>query len=187
MFAIVDIQGNQHKVQEGDVIQVAHLDNEEGDKLSFDKVMLIGKSEKDTVVGTPYVEGASVEAQFVADTKGKKIRVFKMKSKNVIVLHKDIDKNIVKSKSLQLKKKLLRRLMQLKLRKKRLQKKKNNNYCNSSDDSSASKQSWSFFTNGASKDFSSPDGITNLNFAACKNMVSRLKCSLKYLLALLSP
>lgn len=79
MFAVVDIAGFQEKVSEGDKLNVPTLKAEEGKALSFDKVLLLAKSESDIKVGTPYISGASVEVKVLSHGKDKKIRVFKIK------------------------------------------------------------------------------------------------------------
>ena len=78
MFAIVTIAGQQYKIQEGQELFVHNLNKEEGDKLSFDDVLLIG-SDKGTSVGTPNVSGASVAATVIGQQKGDKVIVFKKK------------------------------------------------------------------------------------------------------------
>ena len=79
MYAIIVTGGKQYKVSEGDVIFIEKLEAAEGDAVKFDKVLAIG-GEK-TVIGTPVVEGASVDAKVVANGKGKKVIVFKYKPK----------------------------------------------------------------------------------------------------------
>ena len=79
MYAIIVTGGKQYKVSEGDVIFIEKLDAQEGDTVKFDQVLAIG-GEK-TVIGTPVVEGASVDAKVVANGKGKKVIVFKYKPK----------------------------------------------------------------------------------------------------------
>lgn len=79
MYAVIETGGKQYKVSEGDVIFIEKLDAAEGDAVKFDKVLAIG-GEK-TVIGTPVVEGASVDAKVVANGKGKKVIVFKYKPK----------------------------------------------------------------------------------------------------------
>ena len=79
MYAIIVTGGKQYKVSEGDVLFIEKLDAAEGDAVKFDKVLAIG-GEK-TVIGTPVVEGASVDAKVVANGKGKKVIVFKYKPK----------------------------------------------------------------------------------------------------------
>ena len=79
MYAIIVTGGKQYKVSEGDVIYIEKLDAAEGDAVKFDKVLAIGGDK--TVIGTPVVEGASVDAKVVANGKGKKVIVFKYKPK----------------------------------------------------------------------------------------------------------
>ena len=79
MYAIIVTGGKQYKVSEGDVIFIEKLDAQEGDTVKFDKVLAIGGDK--TVIGTPVVEGASVDAKVVANGKGKKVIVFKYKPK----------------------------------------------------------------------------------------------------------
>ena len=79
MYAIIETGGKQYKVSEGDVIFVEKLVAEEGASVKFDKVLVVGGDS--TVIGTPVVEGASVDAKVVAQGKSKKIIVFKYKPK----------------------------------------------------------------------------------------------------------
>jgi len=78
MFAVVDLGGSQIKVEEGDRIRVNTIPGEPGDKVTLENVLLIER-DGDTKVGTPRVEGATVEASILEHGKAKKIRVFKMK------------------------------------------------------------------------------------------------------------
>ena len=78
MYAIVEIAGQQFKVEKGQQIFVNRLHEEEGSKVSFDKVLLIG-NDGSTKVGAPTVAGASVEATVMQHLKGNKIIVFKKK------------------------------------------------------------------------------------------------------------
>ena len=78
-FAVIETGGKQYKVKEGDVIFVEKLDVNEGDTVTFDKVVAVaGDSFK---VGTPTVEGATVTGNVLRQGKAKKIYVFKYKSK----------------------------------------------------------------------------------------------------------
>lgn len=79
MFAIVEAGGRQEKVQPGVVVVVDRLEAEPGATVTFDKVLLVETSDGAFVAGTPYVEGASVTGVVEAQSKGKKIVVFKMK------------------------------------------------------------------------------------------------------------
>ena len=78
MFAVVDLGGSQIKVEEGDRVRVNTIAGEPGDKVTLDNVLLVGEA-GDTKVGTPKVEGATVEASILDHGKAKKVRVFKMK------------------------------------------------------------------------------------------------------------
>ncbi len=80
MYAVIETGGKQYKVSEGDVIFVEKLGAEEGESVAIDKVLIIGNDDKITV-GTPAVDGASVEAKVLKNGKAKKIYVFKMKRK----------------------------------------------------------------------------------------------------------
>lgn len=80
MYAIIESCGRQYKVSEGDTIFFEKLDANEGDKVSFDKVVLVS-DEKDVKIGTPYVKGAKVEGTVISQGKGKKIIVYKYKAK----------------------------------------------------------------------------------------------------------
>jgi large subunit ribosomal protein L21 len=78
MYAIVDIAGQQFKVEKGQELFVHRLEGEKGAKLAFDKVMLIDHEGK-TTVGTPVIEGAHVEGTIVEHVRGDKVFVFKKK------------------------------------------------------------------------------------------------------------
>ncbi len=80
MYAIIETCGKQYKVSEGDVVFFEKLDDEEGKKVKFDKVILVSNEGK-VEVGTPYVKGAKVEGKVIAHGKAKKIVVFKYKPK----------------------------------------------------------------------------------------------------------
>ena len=76
MYAIVEIAGQQMKVEKGRKIYVHRLQNAEGETVVFDKVLLVD-DEGAVKVGTPGVEGASVTATVVEHVKGDKVLVFK--------------------------------------------------------------------------------------------------------------
>jgi large subunit ribosomal protein L21 len=79
MFAIVEAGGRQERVEPGALITVDRLAAEPGGAVTFDKVLLVEGEDGAVVAGTPYVSGASVSVVVEAQTKGKKIRVFKSK------------------------------------------------------------------------------------------------------------
>jgi large subunit ribosomal protein L21 len=78
MYAIVEIAGQQFKVSKDLKVYVNRLNNEEGSKVSFDKVLLLDNNGTITL-GAPAIEGASVEAKVLQHLKGDKVIVFKKK------------------------------------------------------------------------------------------------------------
>ena len=79
MFAIFVTGGKQYKVAEGDVIFVEKLGVSEGEKVTFDNVLVV--SGETLTVGTPNVAGATVVATVLKNGKSKKIDVIKYKAK----------------------------------------------------------------------------------------------------------
>lgn len=79
MYAIVKTGGKQYRVSEGDVLRVEKLPVKAGETVVLDKVLAVGEG-ADLQVGTPYIN-AKVTATVEAQGKGKKIIVFKYKSK----------------------------------------------------------------------------------------------------------
>ena len=80
MYAIIETGGKQYKVKEGDIIFVEKLGADAGTAWTFDKVLSVVDGEK-AAFGEPYIEGASVSAEVINDGKGKKVIVYKFKSK----------------------------------------------------------------------------------------------------------
>lgn len=80
IYAIIETGGKQYKVTPGQTIDVELLDVAEGGTIELDRVLLVADDDKVTV-GTPTVEGAKVVATSQGDGRGKKIIVFKYKSK----------------------------------------------------------------------------------------------------------
>ncbi len=78
MYALVEIKGKQYKAEKGSVLKVDKFDNQAGDKVEFDSVLLIS-GEGEPKVGTPYVEGAKVTAVVKDNVKDKKVKVLKFK------------------------------------------------------------------------------------------------------------
>ncbi len=78
MYAIVEIAGQQFKVEKGNKLFVQKLDNEEGSEVKFDKVLLVDNNDKITV-GTPIVEKANVSAKVLNHVQGDTVLVFKKK------------------------------------------------------------------------------------------------------------
>jgi large subunit ribosomal protein L21 len=80
MYAIVEIAGQQFKVEEGKKIFVHRLDVEEGKKIDFDQVLLIDDDGKITI-GEPVIKDAVVEGKVLENVRGDKVIVFKKKRK----------------------------------------------------------------------------------------------------------
>ncbi|EEP28366.1 MULTISPECIES: 50S ribosomal protein L21 [Shuttleworthella] len=79
MYAIIATGGKQYKVSEGDVISIEKLGAEEGEKVTFDQVLAV--SNDGLKVGSPTVDGASVEASVVRNGRARKVIVYKFKRK----------------------------------------------------------------------------------------------------------
>lgn len=78
MYAVIVTGGKQYRVAQGDSIFVEKLDAEEGADIDFENVLMVG--EGDTVqIGAPYVAGAKVTANVVAQTRGEKVRIMKFR------------------------------------------------------------------------------------------------------------
>ena len=80
MYAIIETGGKQYRVQNGDQIRVEKLNVEDGSAVVFDKVLAAGEG-SDIKVGTPYLDGLTVEGKAVESGKGQKVVIFKYKAK----------------------------------------------------------------------------------------------------------
>lgn len=80
-YAVIAISGSQYKVEENQVITVDNLNLEEGKTNTTDQVLLEVNEDK-VVVGMPTIKDASVEYKILKNYKGKKLKVFKYKSKS---------------------------------------------------------------------------------------------------------
>jgi large subunit ribosomal protein L21 len=78
MYAIVNIAGKQFKVTKDQQIFAPRLKGESGDKVEFDKVLLVDNDGKINV-GSPIIKGAVVSGKIVEHLKGDKVIVFKKK------------------------------------------------------------------------------------------------------------
>ena len=78
MYAIVDIAGQQFKVEKEQEVFVHRLQAEEGTSVTFEKVLLIENAGK-VAVGAPVVKGATISAKILSHLKGDKVLVFKKK------------------------------------------------------------------------------------------------------------
>ncbi len=80
MYAIIETGGKQYRVKNGDQIAVEKLGVADGEKVVFDKVLVAGEG-AEVKVGTPYIDGITVEGKAVENGKGKKVVIFKYKAK----------------------------------------------------------------------------------------------------------
>ena len=87
MYVIVDIAGQQFKVEKDNEIFVHRLSGAEGDTVEFNKVMLVEDGDNVTV-GKPVVEGASVTAKILSHVRGDKVIIFKKKRRKSYQLQK---------------------------------------------------------------------------------------------------
>ena len=78
MYAIVEIAGQQFKVEKDQKIFVHRLEQEEGAQVDFDKVLLLDNDGK-IKVGTPLVKGAKISSKVLNHVRGDKVKVFKKK------------------------------------------------------------------------------------------------------------
>jgi large subunit ribosomal protein L21 len=80
MYAVVKIAGKQYKVAQNDKIFVPTIKKAAGEKVTFDRVLLLG-GEKEVSIGNPLVAGASVEATILKQVKDDTVIVFKKKKR----------------------------------------------------------------------------------------------------------
>ncbi|MGC9332317.1 MAG: 50S ribosomal protein L21 [Bacteroidales bacterium] len=78
MYAIVEISGQQFKVENNSKLFVHRLDAEEGKEMKFDKILLVENNGK-YKVGKPHVKDAHIKAEILSHQKGEKVLVFKKK------------------------------------------------------------------------------------------------------------
>ncbi len=78
MYVIVDIQGQQFKVEQDQKLFVHRINADKGSEVEFEKVMLID-NDGEITVGTPVVDGAKVVLEVLSHVKGDKVFVFKKK------------------------------------------------------------------------------------------------------------
>ena len=78
MYAVIQTGGKQYRVKSGEQVKVESLAAEVGASVSFDRVLMLGEGEG-VKVGAPFVSGAAVKATVVAQGRGEKVRIFKMR------------------------------------------------------------------------------------------------------------
>jgi large subunit ribosomal protein L21 len=78
MYAVIQTGGKQYRVKSGEQVKVEMLPAEVGAAVSFDRVLMLGEGDG-VRVGAPYVDGAKVKATVVAQGRGEKVRIFKLR------------------------------------------------------------------------------------------------------------
>lgn len=78
MYAVIQTGGKQYRVKSGEQVKVELLAAEVGATVSFDRVLMLGEGDG-VKVGAPFLDGAAVMATVVAQGRGEKIRIFKMR------------------------------------------------------------------------------------------------------------
>jgi large subunit ribosomal protein L21 len=72
MYAIIKTAGKQYKVTEGQILDLDKMSLEPKEKVTFDKVLFTDKK-----IGTPFIDGAKVEAEVIVEGKDRKVVIFK--------------------------------------------------------------------------------------------------------------
>ena len=78
MYAVFRSGGKQYRASKGDVLKLEKLDADEGAKVKFDEVLLVGEG-KDIQVGSPLLSGSSVSGKVLRQGKSKKVSVVKFR------------------------------------------------------------------------------------------------------------
>ncbi|MEW6688799.1 MAG: 50S ribosomal protein L21 [Pseudomonadota bacterium] len=78
MYAVIQTGGKQYRVKSGEQLRVEALPAEVGAAVSFDRVLMLGEGES-ARVGAPYVPGALVRATVLAQGRGEKVKIFKLR------------------------------------------------------------------------------------------------------------
>ena len=74
-FAIIETGGKQYKVSASNILEIEKLDAEKGKTIKFKNVLLLN-DDKNTLIGSPNIDGAIVEAQLLANVKDRTILIF---------------------------------------------------------------------------------------------------------------
>jgi large subunit ribosomal protein L21 len=95
MFAVVEIAGQQFKVEKGTKFDTQKLPAKEGEKVSFRTVLLTADG-ANVKIGEPYLEGPVVDCKIIEQFKTDKVRVFKKKAKKRYMRNKGHRQNLTK-------------------------------------------------------------------------------------------
>ncbi len=78
MYAVIETGGHQHRVQVGDVVQVARVAGETGGSVVFDRVLIVG-GDDGVKVGTPTLDGAQVHGTVLRQDRDTKVLIYTYK------------------------------------------------------------------------------------------------------------
>ena len=78
MYAVIESGGKQHRVVEGEVLNVELLEAAAGDKIDFSEVLMVGNG-AEVKIGAPFVAGGKVTAEVVGHGRADKIRIIKFR------------------------------------------------------------------------------------------------------------
>ncbi|MEW6309239.1 MAG: 50S ribosomal protein L21 [Bacillota bacterium] len=81
MFCVIETGGKQYRVKPGDVLKIEKLKAAAGDTVEFDRVLSVTTADGKVLIGTPYIKDCRATAVVLEQGKGRKIIVFKYKSK----------------------------------------------------------------------------------------------------------
>lgn len=76
MYAVIESGGKQHRVTEGEVLQLEKIDVATGEEVKFDKILMVGEGES-VRIGTPYIDGGQVTAEVLKQGRGDKVTIIK--------------------------------------------------------------------------------------------------------------
>lgn len=78
MYAVIETGGKQYRVTKGQHLKIEKLPQAEGDKIDFDKVLMVGAGD-DVKLGAPYLKAGKVSGTVLAQGRHKKIKIIKFK------------------------------------------------------------------------------------------------------------
>jgi len=78
MYAVIQTGGKQYRVKSGEQVKIEMLPAEVGAAVAFDRVLMLGEGDG-IKIGAPFVSGAQVRATVVAQGRGEKVRIFKLR------------------------------------------------------------------------------------------------------------
>ncbi len=77
MYAVVESGGKQYRVAPGQRVRVDRMEGEIGSAVKLDRVLMVVDDQNQTITGTPYIEGCTVEASIAEQHRTRKVLVFK--------------------------------------------------------------------------------------------------------------